>query len=463
MTNKLLPAARGSAPDMGVRTHLPIPVLLYLIAVAVPVHFYLGSLRLTGVRVLLLLLIIPMVINLLKGKYGRILWVDYLFFLHFFWICVALAINNPAEFTQQVGSIGIEFIGGYMLGRAYIRDIKSFGGLCRLLVLIACCTLPFAIHEALTGKTVILDAIRGLPGLTSVDPMTDDWYNRKRFGLYRTQVFAAHPILYGFFCASAFPLAWIAFKNLYGNTVRYISIGLVGACVFFSLSSGALVAVVLQLGLVFWAWVFDRVAKRWVILAGLFLAGYVTVDILSNRPPLIVLVSYLAFNPATAYGRAIIFEQGMMNVWANPIFGLGLNDWTRIWWMSATVDNFWLVIAMRYGIPGFALLALGYVITLVQVGRRRFDNDRRLWLYRRAWMISFVGLSVTLATVHVWGTMYSFTFFLFGAGAWFITAVPQAENDTGDQTEQKAVRSVPYTRFNKIGRGHPPISNGVQS
>ena len=107
-------------------------------------------------------------------------------------------------------------------------------------------------------------------------------------------------------------------------------------------------------------------------------------------------MSYATFSAHTAYWRSIIFDWGMVNVWANPIFGLGLNDWVRPRYMvSGSMDNFWLVVAVRYGIPGFALLAAGYLIALWKIGRRDFDGDQLLWQFRRAWMFSFIGLTFT--------------------------------------------------------------------
>ena len=57
--------------------------------------------------------------------------------------------------------------------------------------------------------------------------------------------------------------------------------------------------------------------------------------------------------------------------------------------------------------------------------RRDFSADLILTLLRRAWVFTFLGLSFTLTTVHVWTNVYSFVFFMFGAGIWLITAMPQ--------------------------------------
>jgi O-antigen ligase len=136
-------------------------------------------------------------------------------------------------------------------------------------------------------------------------------------------------------------------------------------------------------------------------------------------------MSYATFSPHTAYWRSIIFEWGMKSVWDNPIFGKGLNDWVRPWFMrSASVDNFWLLTAMRYGIPGFVLLAAGYVIGLARVMRPDFSTDPMLRQLRLAWVFIFLGMTFTLATVSIWTEVYSFVFFMFASGLWLTEVQP---------------------------------------
>ena len=144
-------------------------------------------------------------------------------------------------------------------------------------------------------------------------------------------------------------------------------------------------------------------------------------------------MSYATFSAHNAYWRSLIFEWGMINLWGSPIFGIGLNDWVRPFFMhSSSIDNFWLLNAMQYGIPGFVLLGVGYLPALWWVGRRNFDADQRLFQLRRAWMLTFAGLTLTLCTVHVWTSIYSFVFFLFGAGMWFLTVDASSDQQNPD-------------------------------
>lgn len=403
--------------DKGIKS-LPVPVILYLLAVFLPLNFNIGPLAMNGLRALLLVLIIPLSINLLSGKYGRILWADILFILHMLWAAVALGVNNPSLVLQNIGSTSIEFIGGYVLARAYIRSLDDVTALTRALIMMVICSLPFAFYESQTGRPLLLETLNRLPGFYSLPDVID----QKRMGLYRTQVFFAHPIHYGIFCTLALTLTFVGLKGVLRTSLRLLFSLLIMLGIFFSLSSGALLAAGLQAGLVFWAWMFRNVAAKWLLLCGLAIICYIVIDLLSNRTPLQVFMSYMTFSAHNAYWRSIVFEWGMINLWGSPIFGIGLNDWIRPVWMGPTsIDNFWLLVAMRYGFPGIILLLFGFVLPILQISFRDFGTEGGLWQYRRAWVITFVGLTFSLATVAVWTTAYSFVFFLFGSGMWMIT------------------------------------------
>jgi hypothetical protein len=170
-------------------------------------------------------------------------------------------------------------------------------------------------------------------------------------------------------------------------------------------------------------------------------------------------MSYATFSAHNAYWRSIIFEWGVKNLLgdagldipAAPWFGLGMNDWVRPSYMhSGSMDNFWLVIAIRYGIPGLVLLLIGYVFAIVKVMRRNFDDNFGLLQVRRAWVFTFLGLSFTLSTVFVWTNIYSFVFFVFGAGIWLInvdTAVLAGSDSNKKLDTVDKLRSPRYTRF----------------
>ena len=407
---------------------LPLPVWLFLAALLLPVEFQVGPLSMTLMRLLLLVMVVPLTIRLFRGRFGRVYPTDILFFLHIGWATLALAVNNPDAVVQNVGSNGVDFIGAYVLARAYIRSRESFTALCRALIIMVFLTVPFAVFETLTGQPVIIEMIKTVPGLTSFTNILMD----KRLGLDRVQAVFAHPIHYGLFCSVVFSLAFVALKGRISPVRRYVSSAVVVATGFLALSSGGFLAILLQLGLIFWNTVFARVRIRWVLLVALFGLAYIAIDLLSNRTPIRVFMSYATFSAQTAYWRSLIFEYGTANVWASPVFGIGLNDWVRPDWMgTSSVDNFWLVMAMRYGIPGFVFITLGYAGAVIAIMRRKLTGDAVLGQLRLAWVFTFLGLSFTLSTVHIWASIYSFVFFMLGSGLWMITATPGTDDKGG--------------------------------
>ena len=409
--------ARGPAVPASPEARLPGVVWLFLLVVLVPVTVNAGGLSLTSLRILMLVLLVPLTVRLLRGAYGPLIATDWLLFAHAGWLTLALAVNNPDRVIQQAPSVSVEFLGSYLLARATIRSPEAFIALVRCLAWVVALTIPLALIETRTGVPVLPQLIARLPVLASVE----DIPALPRMGLNRVQVVFPHPIHYGLFCSVVFSLVFVGLKGRVRATRRAAVTLMVGAAGFLSLSSGALLAIALQCGLIVWAAMFRGIHWRWRLLVGMFALAWVVIDLLSNRTPMQVFMSYATFSPHNAWIRAIIFEWGMMNVRDNPVFGLGLRDWVRPDYLHhPSVDNFWLLQAMRYGLPGFALLAAGWLALLVGVMRRPFDGDSEAGRLRRAWVFTFIGLTLTLATVAIWSTIYGLIFFMLGTGAWLL-------------------------------------------
>jgi len=425
--------------------HFPLAVVIFIIVILLPINFNLGSLRLSPARAYLMLAFVPLITTLLSGKCGKLIATDYLFAGFLIWATLSTTVNNPIRVVEQMGSFGIEFLGGYMLGRVGIRTPEAFVAMIKTVAIAIACTLPLALYEALTGTPILLETLRSV-GLNVAPNVKMDL----RMGLDRAQVMMAHPIHYGLFCASAFGLVLIGLKGSLGETKRFFLAGLVFLGVFLSLSSGALLSVVLQMAILMWAISFDWSKNRWIILISFLAVIYVAVDLISDRAPIRVFMSYATFSAHNAFWRGIIFEWGMINVWGSPIFGIGLNNWVRPGFMrSASVDNFWLLMAMRYGIPGFLLLATGFFLIIWGVARAWLKERSTIWWLRRAWVITFCGMAFSMATVHVWGDMLAFVLFLLGAGSWFISY--QESDDDVDALSAETRAGAPNYR-----RGAPP-------
>ena len=156
---------------------------------------------------------------------------------------------------------------------------------------------------------------------------------------------------------------------------------------------------------------------RWTMLVSGFAMIWLAVTLASNRGFVMVFISYFTFSTNSAYNRTLIWEYGTAEVARHPVFGIGLGDWIRAPWMSDSMDNFWLLTAVRYGLP--ALLALVTAIVLIAIQQYRcIGRDKTLNRYRMGWLTIIIGLSVSGITVHFWNALFAYFFFLIGTGVW---------------------------------------------
>lgn len=446
---------RDTSPRAQKSDKLSPVVTLYLFCVVFTAYTYVGPLYMNTLRALLLVLVTPLAVRLFMGHFGRLILTDFMFIGYFGWTVIAWGVNAPQVMVQQSGSVGAEFVGGYLVGRAFIRSRASFIAMCKQLAFFTLFLLPFGLLESQTGNPLIAQTIAKLPSIQSVPDVNIPG----RMGLNRVQNTFTHPIHYGLFCSVAFSLTFIALKNQLKTPVRWIFSILIGFGCFLALSSGALLALLLQVILIAWHQALRKLPWRWWALVGLMVLAYIAVDLLSNRTPLRVFLSYATFSSHTAYWRALIFEYGLQNVWDNPWFGLGLRDWVRPEFMIGdSVDNFWLLTAMRFGLPAALFMIIGYLYGLLKIMFHPIDKatNPELWHIRQAWVFTFVGLTFTLSTVHIWTSIYSFVFFAYAAGIWLLSA-PQNEGDKAEAEADEAPRgaNLPTSRFTRFAGQKP--------
>jgi hypothetical protein len=429
------------------------PLLIFTLGIALPpeASLNLGGLRLSGYRVVLIATLLPCLLLLFTGLRGRLNLADGLIILHCGWVLLALI--RQAGLGQGIESGGIyvvECLGAYLLGRLYIRSYEDFYRLANLLVGLTLLLLAFTIPEALTGKHLLRDIFRSLlggPGAHYID---------SRMGLTRAFGPFDHPILYGVFSAAGFSLAFyvLAQAKLY-PLKRLLPTAGVALATFLSLSGGPFVALGMQIAIIGWEKITQGIRFRWLGLFGIFACIYIAISLLSNRNPLLVFISYLTFSTRSAYNRVLIWEYGTAEVARHPVFGIGLADWLRAPWMSESMDNFWLVTAVRYGLPAFALLVTALCVLVIRVASRK-DCTLEVLLARRAWGFTLFGLALAGCTVHLWNALFVLFFLILGSGAWILefsrqsatSLVPRALPDQPVQLPLQAdLRPRPSTLF----------------
>ena len=125
-----------------------------------------------------------------------------------------------------------------------------------------------------------------------------------------------------------------------------------------------------------------------------------------------------------------------MEVKRHPVFGIGLNDWTKPWWRAdkTSFENFWLGQAMRFGLPSFVFLALAWGISFARIAMQKTLSPEEAD-YRRGYLIALTGLTIVLVTTGPWNSSSVLLMIYVGAGGWFYLQPQEAE------TRDAAVRS----------------------
>jgi len=378
---------------------------------ALPFFFYIGPTRMSPYRLVLVVTFIPCLMAWLSGSVGRIRLPDILMLLAAAWGAVVLVSLHGIEGgLQSAGIFVIETFGTFLFARRYVRDISAFRRMVTSLVLMVLVLLPFAVYENVVGSPILLELFG------KIFSVYDVVGSETRLGLRRAQGTFEYSILFGIVCSSAFALSFYvnAAARRPGALFRT---GLVGMTVVSSLSSGPLLSLVAQAMLIVWDKVTASVARRWGILATIIITAYFVVDFSSNRTPFDVFISYLTFNADTSYMRVHIWHYGTESVMNHPIFGLGMNDWERPSWMGGSIDNFWLVAAVRYGIPGFLFVAGGFLSVCLGLGRLK-NLSFQVAQCRKGLIFTLCGLAFAICTVHVWDAPYVLIIFLLGSGMW---------------------------------------------
>ncbi len=417
---------------------VPIIVALFFVGIMLPtaVSLNLGGLRLSAYRVVLLLSFLPMLVRLLSGRSGQMNIFDAILGLHCVWAVAALIKwGGLAQGIESGGIYVIECAGAYLVGRLYIRSCEDFEAMARAYVAMVVGMLIFTVPEAITGIHILHDGISSVVGGRSAH------FIERRMGLERTFGPFDHPILYGVFSASAFSLAYfVVSERRLSNYQGMAKVAGVSLATFMSLSGGPYVVLLMQGFVATWERVLNRIHGRWVALFSLFGLAYLAIDLLSTKTPFHVFVNYFTFSKQSAYNRILIWEYGTAEVARHPAFGIGLGDWQRPSWMSDSMDNFWLVISVRYGLPALVLL-LALLIGLVFTAGRRKDLPDDWRRARHAWAFTLFGISVAAATVHLWNALFVLFLFLLGAGAWLTDVKPGHPASKTEQSRNPAPRA----------------------
>jgi hypothetical protein len=396
------------------------PVLLFLTSLVVPWVIYIGPLRMSLYRIVLLVMVLPCLGMWMAGKAGRIRTADIALVLYWFWCTFGLIVLHGVNLSSQSSGIAfVETLGPYLLARCYIRDADEFYNAVQLLFRIVALLLPFAIIEGVTGQN-ILGKLFEVVFPTHFDPPT------QRAGLTRVRSVFDHPILFGVCTASIVALVHLVLGYQKSFFQRALRTGIVVATTLLSLSAGPLVSVVFQGFLLSWHRLLAAVKTRWIILIGLLVLIVLAIELVAKRSVLEIVVSYFLFDAGSYWFRKMIWEYGSQSALNHPLFGVGMNEWERPATMPASIDNFWLVQAVNHGLPAAFLLLLTFFSIFLAAGFKKGLGDK-LIEYRTGFLIAMSAFFLVGWTVAFWDHAYVLFLFLMGSGVWILDVKPRRQ------------------------------------
>lgn len=380
----------------------PIFFLLLLLLVPSEVSISIGSVLLPIYRMGLLILAPFAAWRYLVGDKPKSRFADAGILVSSIWVGISLAQHyDLLLIIEPTGLWWVEAVIPYLAARAWLTHPRKVTATLRLIAWIVC---PLGI-VGLAGSILHVDPVDSF--ILPLLGRSQTQYGH-RLGMQRVSLMFLHPIHWGVFAAVAFTATLTLFRGTFN---RFLRCGTCLCAIVSSLSSGALAALTVQIGLIGWNRLMSAYRHRWLLLLGLLIVVYFLVDLISTRDPMRVAFTYLTFSSHTAYWRMIIWDYGSAEVLRHPVFGIGFEEWQRPSYMySGSMDNFWLVIAVRHGIPAFFGFCLIAVVPVIKGFRKlaRYGPSPTT----EAYLFALTGLVISACTVHYWlALLVFFTFF----------------------------------------------------
>ncbi|WP_138470107.1 hypothetical protein [Poseidonocella sp. HB161398] len=442
-----------SAPKAATRSALFPLVPLMLAALLTPATFDLGGLLMTPLRLFCLVMVPWLGFRWIRGDFGRLVVPDYAMMVFLFWMTLAMAYHHPDAVITFAGSNVALIFGGYLVGRAAIRTVADFQRMAWLMALAAIVLLPFGAAEALLNiDSPILGFYSSLPGFGSY-PDSDYCC---RLGLNRAQTAFIHPIHYGIFCSLSFSVFFFGLANRRGLALRVLVSGLAALSAFMSVSSGAVLVIGLQGMLILYALAFHSQPWQWKLATRAALASYLVLELATTKAAFISIAGKLAFSSQNVWLREVILEKGMTQIAKTPLLGIGANRLPGLpYWMSGSLDNFWLATAVMYGMPTMLACLTIFVWPMFRAGGGRLRKGSDLYHARVSWTFLLIGLTLSLATVYIWESVQTAIYFMVGAGMFLFYA--QEPGEDGEDEEAPKGRGARRKRlpYSRAGQARP--------
>lgn len=345
------------------------------------------------------------------------------------WGFFAMFTNSTiGEGLQAGGSFVVDTLGSYLIGRAYITDVRKLR-----------CVLLFALPGVLTVAAIlVIEAVSHRLLIAPLFPQRASLENlyETRLGLLRARAVFPHSIAAGLFMGSLLSLYFLSQLQS-----RWRMFGIVAAmAALFTGSSSAYLMIAMLGGLMAYKFAFNRLLgmqEKWIYLLAAGATIFLMLETFTGRGAIRTLIQIVALNPRSAYYRLVIWDYGTESVERNPWFGIGNAAMQRADWMFVeTIDNHWLMLAVRYGLPTSVLIALGVTVAIflcVVRNKRLNDFDRSTTLGA---VFALAALSTVAWTTGLWANHVAWYMIIVGTVSALANQLPQR----APQTVQRPMR-----------------------
>jgi hypothetical protein len=341
------------------------------------------------------LLFFPAVVVLCK-KGRHFVSCDFLALATAAWMIVASIASVGVSEIPAAGGDALDFLGGYLISRAYCFGRPALDTFIRVLKIFAIIVIILAMADTISGRPIVHNTIV---------PWDEIWLEgQMRNGWVRAMSTFNHPILFGAFCAltAAILLYWE--KTLLR---RSVAAGLCFLGCILSLSSAALMAFSIILA----AFTYDQLLRRyswrwsafWIIMVMLIFVVFA-----AAAHPLNWVLSHLTIDPQTGYYRKLIWDVALTYIAQSPLIGYAYHQLNNFI-LDNSVDCIWLVLSLRFGVPMFVLFFLTNVAAFFPSQRNfKGTGDVHMDQMRRAFTLVLLMFMFTGLTVHFWKSMLMF-------------------------------------------------------
>ena len=370
--------------------------LIGLILPAIEVQIYIAGAKLTAGRVGIFLLFLPALFRL--GERGRrFLLADVFAFLTTAWIVGAPLYTGEGSLASAAVE-GFEFIGGYLVARAFFIGPPALHKFINVLKTLAFTSIIFAILDRISGRMIVHETFASIFHTSAVPVQLRD-------GLVRATSTFDHAILFGAFCVLVGTIL------LYNEQSVSRRMGYFGFCFLgclLSLSSSALISCFIVLSTYAYGKLLRRYPWRWVPLWTVIVV-FVFVIILTFDDPLGFFISHLTLEPQSGYWRLMTWDAALKKISQSPLTGHGIKLFGEFM-LDLSVDTVWLTLALRFGIPSIVFLFLTNVSTFLP--SRQLCQNRATDSYedrmRTAFTLVLIIFMFIGVTVHIWNFLWIF-------------------------------------------------------